>query len=365
MMESRGSRASPRRGVKVQEVDKSPYKVDNGRLKRYDQRRLIFRRARHDPEFACYGKSFKDEGGRKIRNGVSGYTRLDYALSEASWTIHAALSDSFSWERLSRSRPSLMGDQWYIERCNVEDASEMSRILKRAARFFGADLVGISGLDKRWLYENMRYTLEPVEMPKGVNKAVVIAVEMDGLGIATSPSCPASAATGLGYSRMAFLALTIAEFIRNLGYIAIPAGNDVALSIPIAIDSGLGELGRHVMLITPEYGPRVRLCKVFTDLPLIPDKPVEFGVTEFCKGCNLCAEACPVSAIPRDREPGWEPTCGSSNPGALKWYIDGEKCYKYWHDNGIDCSNCVAACPFNTGPVNASTEEFWRGLGNF
>ena len=148
----------------------------------------------------------------------------------------------------------------------------------------------------------MRYTLEPVEMPEWVNKAAVMAVERDRLGIATSPICPASATTGLGYSMMAFLALTIAEFIRNLEYTAIPAGNDVALSISIATDSGLGELGRHGMLITQEYGPRVRLCKLFTDLPLVPYKPIEFEVIEFCKGCNLCTEACPVSAISRDPE---------------------------------------------------------------
>ena len=63
-------------------------------------------------------------------------------------------------------------------------------------------------------------------------------------------------------------------------------GNDTALSIPLAIDAGLGELGRNGLLITPEYGACVRLCKVFTDLPLEADRPVEFGLAEICQRCR-------------------------------------------------------------------------------
>lgn len=50
--------------------------------------------------------------------------------------------------------------------------------------------------------------------------------------------------------------------------------NDTALAIPYAIKAGLGEYGRHGLLITPEYGPRVRIGKIFTDMPLAHDVPV-------------------------------------------------------------------------------------------
>jgi ferredoxin len=359
-MTSRGAKVSPRKGVKICEVSEPPYEINEKQLQRYNQKNLIFRRAEYDHTFAGYKIGFDKEGFKKIRKGSIGYTRLDYALSEASWTVHDVWTDAFSWERLPRPHgPSLVGDQWYKEKFLVEDSSEMAENVKRAALFIGADLVGITKLNEKWLYENMRYTLEPVEIPQKMKYAIVMAVEMDALGIATSPTCAASSATGLGYSRMAFVASTVAEFIRNLGYEAIPAGNDVGLSVPIAIDAGLGELGRHGMLITPEYGPRVRLCKVYTDLPLEVDHPVEFGVKEFCMGCRLCADACQVDAISRERNPNWETTCISSSPGAKKWYIDGEKCYLFWLENGTDCSNCVSVCPFNTGPAEASQEEFW------
>lgn len=343
----------------VRRVDEPPYVVDDDKLKRYDQHNLIFNRIFNDLCWTGYARTMEKQGLRNIAEKKPGYTRFDYALAEAAWTVHDVWTDAFSWSRLYRPRgPSLMGEAWYRDRYEVEDVEELTRQLKRSARFYGASLVGVAELDRRWLYSNRRYDLQPLELPEEVRYAVVMAIEMDGDGIATSPACPAAAATGVGYSRMAFTASCLAEFIRNLGYTAIPDGNDMGLSIPLAIDAGLGQLGRNGILITPEYGPRVRLCKVFTDLHLASDRPIDFGVTDFCRGCRLCAEACEVGAISMEAEPSWEPACRSSNPGVLKWYVDGEKCYEFWCDNGTDCSSCITVCPYNTGPKRASAEEF-------
>jgi len=176
-----------------------------------------------------------------------------------------------------------------------------------------------------------------------MDRVVALAFEEDYWGIANSPGRLASAATGDGYSRMAITSSTLADFIRALGYRALPAGNGIGLSIPIAIDAGLGQLGRNGLLITPKYGPRVRLAKVITDMPLIPDAPIDFGVTEFCEVCMLCARECPSESIslgPRTVE-GRSP---SNNPGVLKWHARHEDCYDF---NGFSCSNCKRVCPFN------------------
>jgi reductive dehalogenase len=179
---------------------------------------------------------------------------------------------------------------------------------------------------------------------------VVIAVEMDYHTIGLSPSELEGAATGLGYSHMAEVGYSVATFIRALGYRSFANGNDVSLSVPYAIAAGLGELGRHGMLITREFGPRVRLVKVFTELELAPDPPISFGVWNFCKSCKRCAEACPSKAV-SDGEPTLEGKTISNNPGALKWYIDPEKCIQFWRDNGSDCANCITACPYNKLPT--------------
>lgn len=349
-----------RRGLKIKRVENPPYTFNPEQLERYDQAKLIFNRIGMDPSFIAYQRTEEEVGLQNIEQSKPGYTRVDYALAEAAWTLHDVWTKAFDWERLERPfGPSLMGTEWYKEKYVVEDIEEITLQVKKAAQFFGADLVGITRINMRWIYANGRRDLEPLELPEGVTNAIVMAVEMDPLAIATSPKAPAAAATGLGYSKMAFIASSLAEFIRNLGYITIPAGNDTGLSVPLAIDAGLGQLGRNGLLITPEYGPRVRLFKVFTDLPLIPDQPIDFGVTEFCSGCNLCAEACEVDAISTEKEPSWDTSCKSNNPGALKWYVDTEKCYEYWCDNGTDCSTCISVCPFNDGPAQAESKEFW------
>jgi reductive dehalogenase len=140
----------------------------------------------------------------------------------------------------------------------------------------------------------------------------------------------------------------LATFIRGLGYQAIPCGNDTALSIPLAMAAGLGEGSRMGLLITEKYGPRVRLCKVFTNLPLQVDSYRPFGVLEFCKTCKKCATHCPSQAIP-DGEMKTEGPNISNQSGVLKWYVDAEKCFSFWAKNRMDCSICIRVCPFNKG----------------
>ena len=74
--------------------------------------------------------------------------------------------------------------------------------------------------------------------------------------------------------------------------------NDTGLVIPMAIQAGLGEYARNQLLITPEFGPRLRFSKIFTDMPLKSDKPRRPGVAKFCDICTKCVDACPVKALP-------------------------------------------------------------------
>ena len=120
---------------------------------------------------------------------------------------------------------------------------------------------------------------------------------MDSGLIRTVPSALAGAATGLGYAHDVMVLLSVSQYIRNLGYSAVPTMNDTALAIPYAIKAGLGEYGRHGLVITPEFGPRVRFGKIFTDLPLVrtpsdsPSSLVRCRVQESIRGVSICAGA--------------------------------------------------------------------------
>jgi epoxyqueuosine reductase QueG len=60
-----------------------------------------------------------------------------------------------------------------------------------------------------------------------------------------------------------------------------------------AVKAGLGMLGKSSLLLTPEFGNRVELVSVLTDLPFEPAP----AVTGLCpSGCRLCEAACPSGA---------------------------------------------------------------------
>jgi ferredoxin len=228
-----------------------------------------------------------------------------------------------------------------------QDRQWMTRRIKEVAKFYGATLVGITEIDKRWIYshtfERATGIYERADVP--YRYAVMMAIEMDWSHVNQSPGLEASAAAALVYAEKPALAGSLARYIRGLGYEAVPSGNDTGQNIPLAIDAGLGELGRNGLLITPQFGPRVRLCKVLTNLPLIPDKPIDFGMQKFCEKCHSCALSCPTKAI-RDEDRTTEITSISNRPGLLRWPVDVAKCYMFWRQNGSDCMNCIAVCPW-------------------
>ena len=81
-----------------------------------------------------------------------------------------------------------------------------------------------------------------MDLPDDLTHVVVIVNEMDHHTIQTVPSALSGAATGQGYSRDIIALLSLTQYIRNLGYRAVASLNDTALSIPLAIQAGLGTI---------------------------------------------------------------------------------------------------------------------------
>lgn len=346
-------------------VERPPYNIV-GRLQRHDQKNTMWVKGLFEQEHQPprRGDIRREKMAKDIEQQRRGYGLEEYAFSHATWYLARGLQDlvdnaggelHYSWN----SQKSLE-----MRRLEAHDPAEMSEKIKQVAAFIGADLVGICKLDRDWVYSHsFDYTTgahkeivfedldEPLVteerrvIPNKVNYAIVLATAMEIANINTSPSLIEHASTGMGYSRMVMLAGTLAEFVRGLGFLGIPCGNDTALSIPLAIDGGLGQLGRNGLLITPQFGSRIRLCKVLTDLPLEPDKPIDFGVTEFCSVCKKCAKSCPSQAISHG-EMTSEGQVEENSSGVSKWYVNPQKCYLVQMNQG-SCSNCIRSCPFN------------------
>ncbi|MGB0388749.1 MAG: reductive dehalogenase [Ardenticatenaceae bacterium] len=335
-------------------------------FERFNQKDDVFRRSWWDERiqseksqlfYATYREPLKT--WRK----ADGFTQKDYALRNASWHV----SDIFTELKEDQDRREGFSDEFTLQRDVAKQKiatgtpEETATEIKHVAKAFGADLVGITHFDQRWMYvrkfSDMSKTEKPQEIPEGLNHVIVVAQAMDYDLIRTVPSALSGAATGLGYSHDALVVLSITQYIRNLGYQAIGSMNDTALAIPLAIKAGLGEYGRNGLLITQEFGPRIRLGKIFTDLPMAHDEPIRFGVKEFCDTCRRCANACPVKAISHE-EPSDKVHNQSNIKGIRKWSVDGEKCFSYWAAQNSDCSICIRVCPYNK-----DYSKWWNRVG--
>lgn len=330
------------------------FEVDED-FERFPQRMDVFSRSFwddsiHSPKTARFYETYRTP--LQSWKTVDGYTQRDYAVRNAAWHV----PDIFAELREDEDRREGFLDEFSIHRdgpgirYEVEDVTRFTREVKHVARSYGADLVGVAPYDERWVYRS-KYSRQTdgekeIELPEGLTSVIVIAQSMDYGLLRTVPSALSGTATGLGYAKDTVVLLSLAQFIRNLGYDAVASMNDTALAIPYAIQAGLGEYGRHGLLITPEFGPRVRLGKIFTNLPLAHDRPRSFGVKETCESCRACTDACPAKAIPGG-DPSTERRNESNLKGVKKWSVDGVKCFTFWSNQNTDCSICVRVCPYN------------------
>ena len=91
-----------------------------------------------------------------------------------------------------------------------------------------------------------------------------------------------------------------------------------------------GWIGKSCLLITPDFGPRIRLVTVLTDAPL----PSGIPLNEKCSKCRACVDACPVQAFKGVEFQTTEPVEARFNTRA---------CADYRHTH--PCGLCVAKCP--------------------
>lgn len=331
-------------------------------IKRFDQKNEMFARMEWDQKFIPPPKPL-------VNTSTPGYSVLDTAAGNATWTVSNSLNTGwgwrsgneglYSWSSLGVVKPPK--EPWSA------DPQEAAHAIKLFARDNGVPMTGITTVDPRWVYTGWFHrgtkesgkielsdTADKPEIkedgtkviPTRLKYVIVMLHPMPYEMVSSAPSAIGNAGTGVGYSGMAYAAPTMAEFIRGLGYTALPMGNDTMLSIPLAIQAGLGELGRHGLLISP-IGPRVRISRVLTDLPLATDKPINLGVREFCNGCKRCAKECPSQSI-SEGDMTMEGPNISSLHGVKKWYVNCETCRVFWVENGNNpCIRCISVCPYN------------------
>jgi epoxyqueuosine reductase len=115
--------------------------------------------------------------------------------------------------------------------------------------------------------------------------------------------------------------------------------------------AGLGFIGKHTLLITPDHGSWVLLAELITDLDLPADTPGVGG----CGSCTRCVDACPTNAL--------------TGP----FQLDAGRCIAYLtiEHKGVvaedlrplvgdwlfGCDICQEACPYNQAPMDPPADR--------
>jgi reductive dehalogenase len=302
---------------------------------------------------------------------VPGYTQLEKALSIGGFSSARQQLGGGSGGSGSMTSTNIGVSSWKQEfladnQYEFDTPREAALAIKSAARLYGAIRCGITRRDKRWDFDPLydihaeRELSWEKDFPFEPKTVIVILVEMDYHAMGAAPSWMTDATTGDAYANAIKIAGQLTIFLRQLGYHSVASMNDLGANVPHAVAAGLGEGARNGHLITPKYGPRIRISKVYTDFEFVEfDKPRTFGVASFCLNCKRCADSCPSKAITFEDQ-SWEPTYSSdpdyiwhASRGVLKFHNDAKKCAKFWIDNDGACANCIASCPYNK-------PDFWH-----
>lgn len=227
---------------------------------------------------------------------------------------------------------------------------EYTEQLKEFIKSTGADLVGFTDTESL-----MGIRTDPPRLLESFSHIVSVGVNVPKSvfeGISDRPTPIYNVVYQTINRVLDEIAYKTSKHLQNNGYssLPIPASQIVdhtnwygAISHKaVARMAGLGWQGKNLLLITPQFGSRVRLVTILTNAPLKIDKPIK----NRCGKCTACADACPEGAIKgvatKDRY--------QSRNEALHF----EKCVskltkEFAKLPNIDapiCGICIKACPF-------------------
>lgn len=217
---------------------------------------------------------------------------------------------------------------------------ENTKEIEKLALENGIDLIGVADLKN---IAGLR--TYPKDLLRGYRYGISIAVNLDKYD-----AYDMEVEGEIAYRFLRGACALIAHHIKKRGYKArIPDLDDPVkwkgplyykspLSMKaVANAAGLGWIGKSAVFVSYDFGPRVNLGAVITDMPLVAGKPSR----NQCESCSACAKACPVGALTA--------TAFEVYPGDLNKVLKKEKCNEWLErpevkGKGI-CWECVLSCP--------------------
>jgi epoxyqueuosine reductase QueG len=222
--------------------------------------------------------------------------------------------------------------------------ADLTQEIKIIAQSEGACIFGVAPVNR---FQDAPSGHKPHEILPRAKSVVVTGLKLLNGIVETIPSRPYALQYTLLNNELNRIALKLSRHLEAQGYrsVPIPASGMIpgkllgeASHRHAAVMAGLGELGVSNLLITPKFGPRVRLVSVITEAPLRPNPLLQSRV---CNRCYKCVEACPAHAL---------------TPEGI---LDKKKCWnqliKTRKKLGVSetiCGICIKVCPIGRREPN-------------
>ncbi|MDO9085259.1 MAG: 4Fe-4S dicluster domain-containing protein [Anaerolineaceae bacterium] len=289
---------------------------------------------RIDIRNTAYGLAARGEYGAAVQKGVQKSLPGKFPLSAAQKDIidHIALM----------SRNPVAEEKAPIP----HDSEFLTNHIKSFGYFLKADIMGTCKVPESAYYSHDKQG-NPIA-PQFENAIVIVMrKELTAMRASTGHDWMGDPISFQSYQHLGMVTETMANYIRRLGWEASPqygpsfVNKYSVLLPPLLIAAGIGEISRAGIVLNPYLGLAYKAAAVLTDMPIVPDQPIDFGLQEFCLDCKICAKNCPSKAISVGEKVMYN--------GYETWKLDTRRCasYNFTNKNGTMCNTCVKSCPWS------------------
>ena len=310
---------------RVKHVDR-PTTVITDRVQRIDMRNT------------AYGLAGRGEYGPVVQKGVQISLPCKYPLSAAQKDVI---------DHISLIKPNAAA----TELAPIpQDPEVLTRHVKAAGYFLKADIMGACRVPES-AYYSYDHQGNPVEARYENAIVIVMRKDWNAMHASTGSDWIGDAISFQAYDHLGMVAETIANYVRRLGWDASAQYGPSfvhkysVLMPPLLLLAGIGEVSRAGIILNPYLGLGYKAAAVLTDMPLIPDKPIDFGLQSFCQNCKTCGQNCPSRAIPMGDKVMYN--------GYQTWKLDTKRCasFNFTNKKGTMCNRCVKSCPWTNPPT--------------
>ena len=289
---------------------------------------------RIDERNNAYGLAARGEYGPAVQRGVQKSLPGKFPLS-------AAQKDLIDHIALMKANPVSS------EKAPVhQDPEYLTRHIKSFGYFLKAEIMGTCKVPESAYYSHDKQG-NPIT-PRYKNAVVIVMrKELKAMRASTGHDWMGDPISFQSYQHLGMVAETMANYIRRLGWDASAqygpsfVNRYSVLLPPLLLAAGIGEVSRVGIILNPYLGLAFKAAVVLTDMPIVPDQPIDFGLQDFCRNCKICAKSCPSKAISTGDKVMYN--------GYETWKLDTRRCasYNFTNKNGTMCNTCVKSCPWS------------------